>query len=107
MTKREHDQETFEAGLRIVRSARDRGIEPSLVWQMLRAAMPEEYRCSEDEMLTRQKQREERDMRLGYSNRDMRLGYNQGKQQLSEGFCQDDFLSAGRGGVPTFRPGGD
>lgn len=25
----------------------------------------------------------------------------------SQGFCSEDFLSGGRGGVPTFRPGGD
>ncbi len=46
----EHDQETFEAGLQIVSSARKRGVKPETVWLMLRAAMPEEYRLTEEEL---------------------------------------------------------
>lgn len=54
----EHDQETFEAGLRIVFSASKRGVKPETVWRMLRAAMPEEYRLTEDELQVRQRIRE-------------------------------------------------
>lgn len=57
-TMTEHDQETFEAGLRIVSSARKRGVKPATVWLMLRGAMPEEYRLTEDELQARQRIRE-------------------------------------------------